>query len=171
MRHSRRLAAPINTIKHYVQRSKTATTSGALATIVVVDAVIDPDTGPTFDVRQGSVIKAIYFEYWVLSQGATGTFAQFNLIIEKVPSGLASVTAAQLNNLQAYDNKKNVLYATQAIIGAGVDGQGAIPMVKGWQLIPKGKQRMGLGDRIVVSFTPTAQTEDTCGFATYKEWT
>ncbi len=171
MRHSRRLVAPINTVKHYVHRQNTATVSAGLASIVAVDAVVAPATASADQVKEGSIVKAIFFELWILSQGATGTFVQFDLIIEKVPSNLASVTAAQLVNLGSYTNKKNILYATQGIIASAVDGQAAFPLLKGWQLIPKGKQRMGLGDRIVMSFTPTGQTCNNCGLMVYKEWT
>ncbi len=170
MRHSRRLVAPINTIKHYVHRANTGTASAVVVAIVVVDAVSGAAAN-SFDVKEGSIVKAIHFDMWCLAQGASGTFTQLNLIIEKVPSNVASVTAAQIVNLGAYTNKKNILYSFQGVIGAEVDGQASLPMVPGWLLIPKGKQRMGLGDRVVLSFSPIGQTANTCGLMTYKEWT
>ncbi len=165
------MVAPINTVKHYVHRQNTATVSAGIASIVIVDAVVAPATANSFNVKEGSLVKAIHYELWLISQGATGTFTQFDVIIEKVPSNQDSVTAAQIVNLGAYTNKKNILFSSQGVIGAGVDGQGALPVIRGWLLIPKGKQRMGLSDRIVLSFSPTGQTTNNCGLFTYKEWT
>ncbi len=167
MPHRRRAVAPINTIKHYVQSTNASIASGALKSIVFVDAV-SATRANTFDVLEGAVIKAIFIEYWLRNNSATGTSAQFNMVIERVPSGLTSITAAQLINLQAYDNKKNILYATQGV--AGDIETSSFPIFKSWLLIPKGKQRFGLGDRIVMSFTPTGAACNECGFATYKEY-
>ncbi len=169
MRH-RRMLAPINTIKHYVHRSNTTTTSGNVAAVVVADAVVAPATTNAFDVKEGSIIKAIYFELWALSIASTGVTNSFTLIIEKVPSNLASVTAAQIVNLGAYTNKKNILYTTQGVSGAAIDGNNALPVSRFWLKIPKGKQRMGLGDRIVMSFASVGASYNTCGVSTYKEY-
>jgi len=43
-------------------------------------------------------------------------------------------------------------------------------MYKGWIKIPKSKQRMGLGDRIVVQTFAQALDMIDCGFETYKEY-
>lgn len=166
----RRMLAPINANKHYVHRANTVVTSAAISAHTVVDATVAPATSNAQDVEEGSIVKAIHLEYWLLSNGATGSDCQFVFIIEKVPSNLASVTAAQILNLGAYTNKKNILFSSQGVIGAAVDGQGALPVFNSWILIPKGKQRMGLGDRIVCSFSPIGENTNFCGLATYKEY-
>ncbi len=165
------MLAPINTNKHYFHRTNISVGTGTVIAIEIVDAVTAPAVATAGEVRQGAVIKAIMVEFWLWGAGATGVDTQFNFIIEKVSSGQASVTAAQIVNLGAYPNKKNVFFYSQGVIGAGVDGAQAIPVHRAWMLIPKGKQRMGLGDKIVVSMEPIGSSIQLCGFATYKEYT
>ncbi len=73
-----------------------------------------------------------------------------------------------MNNLMVYPNKKNILFYSQGVIG-DLTTQ-SIPVVRNWFLIPKGKQRMGLGDKIVETLTATAAVIQNCGFSTYKEY-
>ncbi len=166
----RKMLAPINTVKHYVHRSNSGVASGSISSNVIVDAVVAPATGNAFDVKESAVIKAVHIEFWLLMVGASGSTSQFAMIIEKVPSNQASVTVAQMLNLGAYTNKKNILYTTQGVLGSFIDGSPSIPIIKSWFLIPKGKQRFGLGDRLVVSMAPTGQTTNICGLSTYKEY-
>ncbi len=93
MRH-RRMVAPINTVKHYVHRTNTSVASGSNRQDDLVNAVVAPATTNSFDVREGAIVKAIHLEYWINSDGGTGTTVQFILIIEKVPAGQTPVTAA-----------------------------------------------------------------------------
>ncbi len=166
----RRMLAPINSNKHYVHRTNAVITGGVVDSIVAVDATSAPASTNPFDVEEGSIVKAIHFEYWLLSNGATGSDVQFIVIVEKVPSNQASVTAAQIVNLGAYPNKKNILFTSHGVLGAAVDGQGSLPVLNSWILIPKGKQRQGLGDRIVTTFLPIGENVNICGLATYKEF-
>ncbi len=171
MRH-RRMQAPINSIKHYVHRTNVAISSAAVLNEVLTDAVTVASTGAnSFDVSEGSLVKAIHLDYWVLSNGATATNTQFVSVLEKVPSNQAAITAAQIVNLGAYPNKKNILNSFQGNMGAAVDGQSVIPFMQGWFKIPKGKQRQGLGDRIVLSMAAVGQEVAVCGLSTYKEYT
>ncbi len=169
MARHKRIVAPINTIKHYVQDTNTTISSGAVLNTVIVDAVSQAAAGGlTSDVLEGSIIKAVYVESWLHSQQSAGASVQQNYIIEKVPTGAAGATAAQLLNLGAYDNKKNVLFSSQGNMGDL--NQLSIPVFKGWILIPKGKQRFGLGDRLMTSFTPTGAGISMCQGFVYKEW-
>ncbi len=170
MARHRRMVAPIQTIKHYVHLANTVVSSGAIISIVIVDSVVAPATGNAFDVKEGSIVKAVHVEYWLANNGASSQTGQFNFIIEKVPANQASVTAAQILNLGAYTNKKNILFTSQGIQGSAIDGQSALPVVRDWMLIPKGKQRMGLSDRIVVSFAPVGIDFQVCGVTIYKEY-
>ncbi len=169
MARLRRMLAPINTVKHYVHLANTAIASGSLLAVIAVQAVVAPATANAFSVKEGSLVKTIFYEMWVLNQGVTATNTKFTLTIEKVPSGLASVLFADVNNLGAYDNKKNILYHTQGVISG--EDTASVPIIRGWLQIPKGKQRMGRGDRIVMSITTLGQVMAACGFFTYKEWT
>ncbi len=162
------MVAPINANKHYVHLSNNQVASGAISTIVQANAVVAPAASNPNDVEEGSVIKAIYIEIWLYGQGASGIDTQFFMCTMKKPSDAPDLTFGQSSNLGAYPNKKNVLYTTQGVIG-GIDNN-SIPIIKNWLLIPKGKQRMGLGDQIVTYITSVGAVMQRCGFATYKEY-
>jgi len=135
-----------------------------------VDSVVAPAAANAFDVTQGSIVKATWIELWLLLDVATGNRATFSITVEKLPSGVTPMTFAQSLNLGAYENKKNILYTTQGLIGSTFD-QGSMPVLKQYYLIPKGKQRMGLGDRIVVNIANTsAASMRFCGMSTFKEY-
>ncbi len=163
------MLAPINTVKHYVQVENASLTDAARRTIVLVDAAPAPANSSTDQVREGSIVKAVYIEFWVKSNADAGTETKFQYALEKVPTGNDSLTFTQLNNLQAYDNKKNILYYSQGVLGDLTTG--SIPVVRQWFKIPKGKQRFGLGDKLVMSLGATGSTINNCGFSTYKEYT
>ncbi len=169
MRH-RGLRAPINTIKHYVPQTSTLLTSGNIVNNTLAEAVVAPATSFTFEVREGSLIKAIYVERWLVGAGVTGTVSAFTLTVEKKRVSETDMTVAQSLNLQGYPNKKNILYTTQGILSTTIDGATTIPVIRGWIKIPKGKQRFGLADQIMVN-TSTVGDLRLCGISTYKEWT
>ncbi len=165
------MVAPINSIKHYVAETNAVITNGTIRNEVLVDAVTVASAGSnSFDVEEGAIVKAIHLDFWVISEAATGITTQWNSILEKVPSNQDGATAAQLLNLGAYPNKKNILYSFQGNLSAGIDGIQALPHARGWFLIPKGKQRFGLGDRLMLSMVSTGQSCSICGMATYKEY-
>ncbi len=164
------MLAPINSNKHYVHNTNAVIASGAVRSSTLVDAVVAPATSNAFDVEEGSLVKAIWVEHWLLGNGAAGTNTQFTLIVEKCPSNIASATAAEMANLGAYTNKKNIMFSSQGVIGSGKDGQSAIPIIRNWLKIPKGKQRMGLSDRIVLTILATGTILQDCGIQTYKEY-
>ncbi len=165
------MVAPINSIKHYVQQTNAALASGTIRNQVLVDAVTVAAAGANaFDVEEGSLVKAVFLDFWCLGTGVVDSNSQINAIIEKVPANQAAVTAAQIVNLGAYPNKKNILNSFQGNQGAQIAGHQALPYLRGWQLIPKGKQRMGLGDRIVMSILSSGNAIAICGQSTYKEY-
>ncbi len=169
MRH-RKMLAPIHTIKHYVHKTNTFVATGAIDSQDVVHAVVAPATSNAEDVVEGSIVKAVYFERWIVNSGATDTFNTFTVMIEKMPGNGTPITAAQMLNLGSYSNKKNILYTTQGVLASGVDGAQSVPVIRAWVLIPKGKQRMGLDDEIVITVHSVGSTQ-ICGITTYKEYT
>ncbi len=168
MRH-RRMLAPINSVKHYIHVENATVASGARRGVVLIDATAAPATSAVEDVKEGAIIKAVFIESWVKSNASAGTDTKFQFQIEKVPAGQVGVSFTQMNNLQTYDNKKNTLFFSQGVIG-DLTTQ-AIPVVRQWFKIPKGKQRFGLGDRLIINVAATAAEINNCGFATYKEYT
>ncbi len=167
---ARRMVAPINANKHYVHLTNGETGSGGLFTQNIAVAVVAPATSNAFDVEEGSIVKAVFIELWCAGAGGTGADTQFSASVEKRPSDAPIMTPAQSLNLGAYKNKKNILYFTQGVIGAHVDGNQGVPLLRQWFKIPKGKQRMGLGDRIVLNIGTVGTGINRCGFMTYKEY-
>ncbi len=161
---------PINTIKHIVQRPNTTVTTGTTTSLDIIDAVVAPATGTTFEVREGAVIKAVWVEIWISNAGPSGQSNQLVITVEKLPSGLIPPTNPNMLNLGAYPNKKNILQIFQGLETASVDGNGQMAPLRGWFKIPKGKQRFGLGDKLIYSVATVSQNSQTCGVFIYKEY-
>ncbi len=85
-----------------------------------------------------------------------------------MPNGLPFPTAANMANLNDWSNKNNILYTTQAI--SNDQDADAIPLHKGWVKIPKGKQRMSLGDILAITTFAQALDQVICGVSIYKEY-
>lgn len=170
-RFLRRMQAPINSNKHFVSQTLSTVLSGTISTRIVSDAVAAPATANAFDVRQGAVIKAVYIELWINGDSAATVSTSFNVTLEKLPSNLASMTFANSQNLGTYTNKKNILYTTQGLVGSADIGQSSVPVLRTWFKIPKGKQRQGLGDRIVLNLSSLVSDLAICGIFIYKEYT
>ena len=164
----RRMQAPINSIKHYVQAENANQGSGTRRLISVVDAVSVPTSNPG-EVHQGAIVKAVFLEYWIHSNAGNNMDVKFQMVLEKAPSGVGGISFTDMNNLHVYTNKKNILFYSQGVLGD--DTTSAIPVVRQWFKIPKGKQRFGLGDELIVSISATVNDINICGFATYKEYT
>ncbi len=171
MARFRRMVAPINSVKHFIALTNQTINSAGLLSNILVDAVSVGDAHAVVsDVTEGSVVKAVHLNHWVLNNGSTGTIGQYTAVLEKVPAGQAGATVSQLLNLQAYPNKKNVLNTFQGNLSAAIDGANATTYMQGWFKIPKGKQRFGLGDRLILSMTPTGEQVNVCGMTIYKEY-
>ncbi len=149
-----------------MHRSNLSVASGVVSVLDIVDAVARSTVRTsTAQIDEGNLVKAVHCEFWLNNQNAGDT--QFTLVILKIPSGAPAPDATDMANLQSYENKKNILYTTQGVI-AGTSAQ-SIPVIRDWVLIPKGKQRFGLGDRFSVVLTPTGLNLQICGLAIFKE--
>ncbi len=155
----------VHTEKHIVQQSLAAIASGALTSIQFVNAKQDPTAAAATDVREGAIVSAIYIEMWGTSDDtAAGTTV---VTLEKRPSALGVITAAKSAALDSYDNKKNIFHTMMGLVPTDI--QYPMPLVKGWFKIPKGKQRFGIGDKLVLNILAQSNGMSICGFATYKE--
>ncbi len=169
MARHRRMVAPIVSIKHILNQEDAAIASGAVRVVPLVKAVAqlaavsDPQ-----DVVEGSIIKAVHIEHWFKSTAASGSGCKFQLVIEKVIGAQASVTFTQMNSLNLYPNKKNVLFISQGIVGDL--NTRTIPIFNDWILIPKGKQRFGLDDELTMTVSSTNAASRSCGIVVYKEY-
>ncbi len=170
MARHRRMVAPINSVKHFIPRAAVEVGGGGILNIDIADATVAPATASNFDVKEGSIIKAVHCELWMTGKGVSGITTQFVLTVEKVPGNVADMTFGQSLALQGYPNKKNILYTTQGVVGTDNDGP-VIPIIRDWVLIPKGKQRMGFADRIMLNFSTVTANVEVCGMFIYKEYT
>ncbi len=158
----------VHSIKHYVQHTLATATTGTRNAEVIVLAVNQASSNVSTEVQEGSSIKAVFFEMWVIGS-VSNQF--FTAVISKQPSGLSAPSFTELTTLFTYPNKKNIFYTTQGL--ASNDGiAGPVAIYRGWIKIPKSKQRFGLGDAL--SFSIASRGSDDiiyCGFSTYKEYT
>ncbi len=166
---ARRMLAPINSIKHFVPQTDFAVATGTANNLTVVDAVVAPATGATYEVQEGAVVKAVWIELWLITDGSAGTHGTFTVTVEKAPGNLQP-TFTNMLNLMSYLNKKNILYTTQGILSSDNVAQ-AVPILRQWIKIPKGKQRFGFQDRLLVNVANSGGTGMAiCGMFIYKEY-
>ncbi len=158
----------VQTVKHYVQWTITPVAVGTTVTEEIARSVALQSADISTEVREGSVVSAIYIELWVIGQSDS---ASGNVLVSfyKKTGGDSNMTQAEHVDLFNYDNKKNVFYHTQGITNDGVAN--ATPFIRQWFKIPKGKQRMGLKDTISIAVSTQAEAVNYCGFALYKEQT
>ncbi len=137
---------------------------------VLVQSIEGASTGPAF-VNEGANVRACYVELW-LSQDSAAIVGSYTVILYKDPGGTNAVNSAQMAALHDYPNKKNILFTAQGLLTPNDGGQ--VPVLRGWYKIPKGKQRFGLADRLILAVRNnnlTAIDINTCGIALYKELT
>ncbi len=158
------MRAPVHSKKHYVQITLNTVTSGAAGANLLIQGVETPTLGT--HVSEGAVIKAVFVEMWVRA-GSTSPGSVLVTLV-KAPD-LQTPLFADMIALQDYQNKKNVLYHTQGLTND--QDADAIPFVRQWFKIPKGKQRFGLGDSLFLMVSAQAIDAINCGFAVYKEYT
>ncbi len=156
----------VNSNKHYVQVSLASITAANQLNTTIATAKDVPASGNASQVRSGSVIKAVFVEMWV--RGGETSPGSVLITLEKVPGSGTLPTFAEHVALHTYDNKKNILYHTQGLTNNNTAD--AIPFVRGWFKIPKGKQRFGLDDTLNLGIAAQALDSIVCGFMTYKEY-
>ena len=153
----------INTEKHYVQQSLATVAAGAITPVSIAFAEAIPTA--VASVREGAKISAVYIEMWISGDDATASTAIVTL--EKRTGNMVAMTAAQSAALNSYVNKKNVLHTFMGLVPPNI--QYPTAALRGWFKIPKGKQRFGLQDLLVLNIHGQSNGLDFCGFFTYKE--
>ncbi len=121
-------------------------------------------------IEVGALVKAVYIEYWLGNASAT-VVGSYTTCLQKNPGGNSPLSAANMAALHDWDNKKNILFTSQALVPPTDGGQ--VQVMKGWYKIPKGKQRFGLGDQLNLvtrNNNSTAVDVNGCGFALFKEY-
>ncbi len=157
------MRAPIQTNKHYVQKSLATVLAGAALTIQIAKGVEAP-SGPD-EVRVGSLVKAVYVEMWVRA-GDTSPGSSL-LSVYKSNQG-STMNFAEQVSLHTYNGKNQIFYHTQGLTND--QDADAIPFIRQWIKIPRGKQRMALSDSLNLNVAAQALDNIICGFMTYKEY-
>ncbi len=160
----------IKSKKHIFQISQSTVSQGAVVNSNFCDALETTSTTPQ-GVEEGAIVKACYVEFWV-SQDSASVVGSYTIVLLKVPGAGDVPNATDLAALHDYDNKKNILFTAQGLLTPNDGGQ--VPVLRAWYKIPKGKQRMGLNDRLFISIrnnNATAIDINFCGLVLYKEYT
>ncbi len=164
------MKAPIHTKKHINQISQSTVGQAAVVTTVIAQSQEAVSTTPSA-IEEGALLKACYLEYWV-SQDSASVVGSYTVILYKDPGGSNSADTSEMAALHDYVNKKNILFTAQGLLTPNDGGQ--IPVLRGWYKIPKGKQRFGLSDRLLITIrnnNATAIDINFCGVAVFKEYT
>ncbi len=162
------MKAPINSVKHVVQRSLAITEEQTIS-LEIIGQVVDQQATLPAHIVVGAIVKAVWCEYWILGESSQPCTCTWSL--EKIVAGAAAMTQAQGQNIHDYPNKKNIFKMGQGVIGDS--NSNPIPIIREWVKIPKGKQRFGLGDSLVMNISCIGEADnglESCGFALYKEY-
>ncbi len=160
----------VHSKKHIFQISQSTVGQALISEQEFANAIEGAPSVP-FHVAEGATIKACYVELWV-SQDSASTVGSYTVILQKNPGNNVVITTANMAALHDYDNKKNILFTGQGLVTPNDGGQ--VPVLRGWYKIPKGKQRMGLGDTlelVIRNNNLTAIDLNFCGLVLYKEYT
>ncbi len=160
------MLSPINSEKHIVQRTLQGVTGGAIFTQEVIQVTATPTA--SIHVPVGAVIKAVHVELWLLTTGNTSVGSTI-VTVEKTVGDQPNMQFAESTGLHDYVNKKNILYTTQGLVSD--EKSVPIPALKFWVKIPKGKQRFGLGDKLVINISALSEDLEFCGAFIYKSYT
>ncbi len=164
------MKAPIHSEKHISQFTGGAATVGAAAAtnFELVKGVAVANKNLVKEVTEGSIVKAIFIELWVSAQNSTAV-GNFIVTLEKTNADGPGASYGQMIILNDYPNKKNILYTTEGLSSPEFTAA-PIPVLRSWMKIPKGKQRFGLGDILVLTVASQTVGVNVCGFAVFKEY-
>lgn len=156
----------INSQKHIVQETLTSIAVGTVGNFLIANAVNNPDSSISTDVEVGTVIKAVYIELWLLSNAASITTATSAFM--KLTAGTGLATNADMADLHNYSSKMNIFECHQGIVGE--KDVNPVPFYRHWIKIPKGKQRIGINEKLSLAIRSITGTTDFCGLAIYKAY-
>ncbi len=156
----------INSEKRILQISLGNVSALAVTGTTLVDCVQDPTASAPDAVPPGTVVKALYLELWLLGSGQQPNTS--TVLVEKRVGLSDPPDFAQMQNLNAYTNKKNILETHQGLVGDA--NTNPSPFFRGWIKIPKGKQRFGIGDRMGLMISAITEDLQFCGICIFKAY-
>ncbi len=160
---------PIHSRKHISQISQATVGQGLIVTTTFVQAIEGTVSDP-IQVSEGALVKACYVEFWV-SQDSASTVGSYTVALYKNPGNTNTAATGNMAALHDWSNKKNLLFTAQGLLTPNDGGQ--VPVMRSWYKIPKGKQRMGLGDTMQITIrnnNAAAIDINFCGLVIYKEY-
>jgi len=156
----------IHSTKHYVQQSRSSVATVSAVNIDIILSVLSTNANLTDEIAEGSLVKAVFVELWLLDSANDGSFV---VTLTKDPNGLAAMGFTKMNALGADNNKSNILYCTQGLSPNNGVGN-PVPIIRQWFKIPKTKHRFALGDKLRLNIANNGPNNlEFCGFMTYKE--
>ncbi len=162
------MKTPIHSRKHIVQLPFNQISTGAREANTLITSVERTVANTATEVIEGAIIKAVFVEMWLQNSANDGHQI---VMLEKTIASSAPASFASMAALDAYNNKKNVLFIHEGLSSNdGVGNPQAI--MNGWFKIPKSKQRFGLGDGLSLNISnPSSNNLNRCGKVIYKEYT
>ena len=157
----------ITSRKHLVQIPVDSVMGGTLKVIPLANALQNADHAVATNVNVGATIKAIYVEMWIMAEAQN--IGSITLTVEKLEGTQPEMIFAQNAVLHNYANKKNIFYTTQGLTGE--NDTNPIPFLRAWIKIPKGKQRFGSNDRLVINLAGNTEDARHCGLVIFKDYT
>ncbi len=156
---------PINTLKHIVDRQ-----GGLVATTQVEEILVSAVDNPTFvtnpqEISNTSNVTHVFLNVQVAATG-TAALANVYMFVAKNPAG--DLVFPDANAVGKSDLRKHVLHQEMIMTEKNTT---AIPrtLFKGVIKIPRGKQRFGLGDKLIVALLAPGVNFDYCVQCIYKE--
>lgn len=160
--------AIIKSTKHIVQHTQFTVASATVTVNIDVNARQLLSVNTPDDVIEGSVVKAVFVEIWLLGAIAAN-HTSFVICCEKAAGGQPNITFTQMAALGTYPNKKNLLWCSQGLLGDNATN--AVPIIRDWVKIPKGKQRFGLNDQFRINIAAIGADDlFGCGLTIYKSY-
>ncbi len=158
----------IKSTKHLVQIpfDPILTGTAEVKSLITTVNVVNKDT--SVEIEEGAIVKACYVELWSINASSDGHEI---VTLTKRSNNQSGLTFAEMGNLFAFPEKKNIFFTHQGLSSSDNAGSPTAVM-RGWYKIPKSKQRFGLGDTLALTISnPSSTTLNICGFALYKEYT
>ncbi len=160
------MKAVIRSTKHFIQFNGATVGAGAVVNNTLVQGIDIVAASAGHQVLTGSTVKAIFIELWLLTNAAT--FGNAIITLEKIPTSGVNPVFGNMAALFVYQNKKNILHTAMGLTPA--NSQTPVKIMSGWYKIPKGKQRIGLNDRIMLNVASPIGGLLICGVVVYKSY-
>ncbi len=163
---NRRMLSPINSIKNSVS-ALTGLVDGANTVQNIAIATDTATTASSTSVDNGSIIKAIWIEFWInaTATAAAGVTNAVELYLSKNPGN--NLTMPTPGTQGSSNEKKFIIKSWKGLVGTRVEGYPAYSW-KGWVKIPKVYQRMGTDDHWQLNVLMTGVAGLICELFVYK---